>query len=182
VADSTIFESPTTFGVYLMANTNSKQVSFQRCAFSGIPTGAHYIWAAGTGANTTLNVDHCDFASTVIDAPAITASDLTTAQITVSNCNIGTTPELWSYTVGGSPFSATYHHCNLYGAAISADWTDGGSNVSPVAPSYANLPKDWRYPNPALLTADSAGGPLGSMIHWLAGPDVPNAAKNWTVY
>ena len=88
------------------------------------------------------------------------------AHVTVTNCNLGAA--MMGGSVPNGTNTETYSYCNMLGLTQNG-LTNGGHNIAYPGdtPGYANLDTDWRYSNTALKTADSAGGPIGSLLHWL---------------
>ncbi len=128
-------------------------------------------------------IDHCDFYCNVANVFMLGAiySAGNFSDIAVTNCNIQLTGSSLlappAENIEGTPPTITYDYCNMNGAATGI-WASGGHNLTTfVSPDYADLPADWTYTEPALLTADSAGGPIGSMLGGSAGGDtVPDVS------
>ena len=97
----------------------------------------------------------------------------------MTNCNLGAP---MNGAVANGTNTGIYSYCNLL-STIGTGWTDGGHNIaSPgLTPGYADLDTDWRYSNSTLMTADSAGGPIGSQLHWLVQTPVPVSLSTFWV-
>jgi hypothetical protein len=150
-------------------------VNISYCTFWRIPPGAIWIWIASANDTPVVKIDHCDVdgEGNFWDSPLVQVGNNTKANVTVTNCNIGTATHLSSSGVA-SGFSGTYSYNNFFRFAKNVGpagvWTDGGHNLTVDAgtaatPDFAAPPTDWTYTASALLTADSAGGPLGSGVN-----------------
>lgn len=179
VVQNCLFQDWKTFGINVWfidgCAVEIKDSAFLMTKNHGYGNGSVGVFVGGAEGGV-VTIDHCDFLSLVDPGLGFAVQNVWSggADVTITNCNIkvNNTGSVLSNSSTNASATLTYDYCNMNGTA-DAGCTGGANNTAAfVLPNYADVPSDWGYDNAELLTADSEGGALGSMLGASENPPV----------
>ncbi len=169
--------------------TASPIVNYSRCVFEHRNLSRCINVRASNNSNgIRINIDHCDFIQENSARACILVGSGTDRQINVTNTLFNNTHAhaFEGVETAGDTYTISHVNANTTSPTATTFLNATATNVvdPPQVPNYANpAAGNFTYTTPVLLTADSTGGPLGSMLIMadaLVPP--PNRARYWSLY